>query len=229
MGLRAVDPGLLERFTRAAADLEQSAAGCVSTDESVDRDIRGWLDGDEPLNWQSSTGITPDEYFFITTLYGRMNLAGERTMIRRFFEPLFVSAAGRDIAKFRTDLEGYDGLRSPFMKVRLCKLGAILRERGMSMRGYVEELKSLEQKASPEDPMPALDKIVEDHQAAGVKTLSVFVRDCVKGNCFPIDTRVERQLIKHDLPVNERLLVRMCLATGRDPRWTARVFYEAPK
>ena len=41
--------------------------------------------------------------------------------------------------------------------------------------------------------MPALDEIVRDQAAAGWKTLCVFVRDCVGGNCSRIDSRVSKE------------------------------------
>jgi hypothetical protein len=113
------------------------------------------------------------------------------------------------------------------MKDRLCAMGAILRNRGISMQEYVGELRTLERNATTENPTPALDKIVHDHGAIGVKTLSVFVRDCVGGDCFPIDLRVRRQLEKYELPLDERLLVRMSLALGQNPRELARIFYQA--
>ncbi len=75
--------------------------------------------------------------------------------------------------------------------------------------------------------MPALDAIVRDLRATSGKTLSVFVRDCVGGNCFPIDSRVEKEFLLHGLPANERLLVSLSLAVNRNPRQVARMFYEA--
>lgn len=78
--------------------------------------------------------------------------------------------------------------------------------------------------------MPALDAIVRDHKATGWKTLSVFVRDCVGANCFPIDSRVRKELERHGLPSGieaERRLVSLCLTIGRNPRRIARMFYEA--
>ena len=75
--------------------------------------------------------------------------------------------------------------------------------------------------------MPALDKIIRDHFATGWKTLSVFVRDCVGGNCFPIDSRVEKELRLHQLPMDERQLVSLALAIGSNPRQVARIFYTA--
>jgi hypothetical protein len=226
MSASDIPPSLLARFERAAKELAQQVTWVSAP--TYDEDLRRWLDGkDEPLNWQDPSGITPDEYFFVTTLYGNMNLEGQRTMIRKFFGPLFVQGAKRDIRNFLPEMPGYAGLRSPFMKDRLCKMGAILRRGGITMRQYVEELRALEKDATAESPTPALDKIVRDHAASGVKTLSVFVRDCVGGNCFPIDLRVRRQLEKHKLPEDERMLVRMSLALGKDPRELARVFYEA--
>jgi hypothetical protein len=219
---------LLARFRTASEELEAKARHLCSSDQTVADDTREWLDGQgPPLRWQNPKGITADECFFVTTLYGNMNPEGQRTMIQHFFEALFVGSAKRDVRNFRDELPGYEGLRSPWMKHRLCTMAAILRSRGISMEQYVDELRALERNASEANPTPALDKIVQDHGATGVKTLSVFVRDCVGGNCFPIDLRVKRQLEKYELPLDERLLVRLSLALGRNPRELARVFYEA--
>jgi hypothetical protein len=223
---RGIPPSLLARLQGAAKELAHNATELP--DAAVDADLRNWLDGeDEPLNWQDRRGVTADEYFFITTLYGNMNLEGQRTMIRKFFDPLFVREAKRDIRNFRPEMRGYAGLRSNWMKDRLCTMGSILRSSGISMQEYVDELRTLERSATVENPTPALDKIVRDHGATGVKTLSVFVRDCVGGNCFPIDLRVRRQLEKYELPLDEKLLVRMALALGQNPRELARIFYQA--
>jgi hypothetical protein len=95
------------------------------------------------------------------------------------------------------------------------------------MTEYVDYLKELETSATPRDPMRALDSIVKDLRATSKKTLSVFVRDCVGGNCFPIDSRVDKELDRHGLPVNERLLVSLSQAINRNPRQVARMYYEA--
>ena len=95
------------------------------------------------------------------------------------------------------------------------------------MAEYTVSLRELSLSASPADPMPALDAIIRDHQASGWKTLSVFVRDCVGGNSFPIDSRVEKELRKHGLPSDERSLVSGCLEMGKNPRSVARMFYQS--
>ena len=95
------------------------------------------------------------------------------------------------------------------------------------MTEYTEHLRQLGSSATPRDPMPGLDQIVRDHRASGWKTLSVFVRDCVGGNCFPVDSRVEKELERHQLPADERQLVGLALSIGRNPREIARMFYQA--
>ncbi len=224
-------PELIARFATAVADLDRlipSAASRLVDDNAV-RELRVWLDGnDTPLEWTLPyPDVTADEWFFVSTLYGQMTLDGQRTHIRRFFPTLFVRAAQRDIRTFCDDLGGFDGLRANWMKPRLCKMGAVLRERGLTMAGYVEQLRSLESGATPANPMPALDAILRDHRAGEGKTLSVFVRDCVGGNCFPIDSRVRKEVELRGLPVDERKLVSLALAAGRSPRQVARMFYEA--
>lgn len=95
------------------------------------------------------------------------------------------------------------------------------------MDDYTDQLRSIEKASTPRNPTRALDAIVRDHQATGWKTLSVFIRDCVRGNAFPIDTRVEKELKRHGLPIDERQLIGLSLEIGRDPRKLARMFYTA--
>lgn len=233
-----IDIDLLQtRLTQAVEELTPlvQAEGNNVEDEEVEAETRYWLDGSgPPLDWAGS-GITPDEFFFITTLYGTMPSEGRRTHIRKFF-PLFVREADRDIRNFTTALLANWKLRYPWMRLRypwmerrLCQMACVLRQSGLTMEGYVAALRGMESKATLENPTPALDRIIRDHQAGGVKTLSVFIRDAVKGNCFPIDCRVENQLTNYDLPVNEQCLVRICLRMGQNPRKVARIFFLAPQ
>jgi hypothetical protein len=174
-------------FTQAVAQLGRRFASDVGrlADDNVEAQLHEWLDaGDRPLPWLDLQHVTADEWFFVTTLYGEMTLDGQRSHIRRFFEPLFVRAAQRDIRTFRDGMPEYTGLRSTWMARRLWKMGALLRSRGLGMPEYVDWLRRLEQKATPRAPTPELDTIVRDLQATGWKTLSVFVRDCVGGNSF---------------------------------------------
>ncbi len=202
----------------------------------AETELRTWLDGNEaPLDWKHPSGspeyptVTADEWFFITTLYGTMTLAGQRTHIRTFYPALFVNIAERDVCKFHPGLT-YTGLRQNWMKKRLIKMATILSAGGETMTDYVERLRELERAATPSDPMPARNKIFADHQTGSGKTLSVFVRECVLGNCFPIDSRVRTQLQLFGLPNQEKdeeWLVQQCLEAGRNPREVARFFYNA--
>lgn len=217
----------VQQFLRVVRQLEQRLGVSMDqlADQNVESGVRQWLDGgDAQLEWDTD-GITPDEWFFITTLYGTMTLEGQRTHIRSFF-PLFKSEAQGKIANLSADVVKDWKLRSPWMKRRLCKMAEILKERTSNMWSYAEWLREKDSLASPQNPMPAVDTILKDHGATEGKTLSVFVRDCIKGNCFPIDSRVEKVLQQHNLPNSEHLLVAACLALELNPRQTARLFYE---
>ena len=203
----------------------------------AETELRTWLDGNEaPLDWTYSADspeyptVTADEWFFITTLYGTMTLAGQRTHIRKFYPILFVAYASRDVRNFRPDLAAYSGLRQNWMKKRLIKMATILSADGDTMTSYVERLRELERAATPNNPTPARSEIFADHQTGSGKTLSVFVRECVLGNCFPIDSRVRTQLQLFSLPNQEKdeeWLVQQCLEATRNPREVARIFYNA--
>jgi hypothetical protein len=215
------------RFQTAVLALDLQLGGRSLEDAVVKTSVREWLDGNaEPLAWAMSQGMTEDEWFFVTTLYGTMTPEAQRTHIRKFFPLLFVGAAKSNTRHFVPGMPEFAGLRAPWMSKRLCRMGQILRERNLSMNEYVAALREIERNATPYNPMPALDAIVADHRATSSKTLSVFVRDCVGGNCFPIDSRVSDQLVKYGLPEDERLLVGLCLAINRNPRQVARIFYE---
>lgn len=128
--MTAISPELVKRFQVTVRDIERRLGPNGSrrlADGSVEKDYRTWLDGgDDPLPW-SDKHISADEFFFITTLYGNMTIDQQRAMIRRFFQPLFVWRAKRDMRNFCAKLGGYNGLRAPWMKERLCKMGALLR------------------------------------------------------------------------------------------------------
>jgi hypothetical protein len=219
---------LIDRFAAAVASLERHFASAPDRldDANVEAELRGWLDGDDkPLPWAGS-GVTTDEWFFVTTLYGQRTRPVQRALIRRYL-PRFVDEAGRDMRNLTPELTRDWVLDHDWMKPRLFRMAAILQDRRTTMEVYVDHLRELERRAMADDPTPALDAIVKDHRATGWKTLSVFVRDCVGGNCFPIDSRVERELCTHGLPIDESQLVSLSLSVGRNPRRVARMFYEA--
>lgn len=222
-----LSPELLDRFSSAVTALDQRFASEANAmvDDNQDATVRGWLDESGTLPW-AGDGVTPDEWFFITTLYGEMTLDGQRTHIRTFF-PLWIEQTQGDMSAVTPNLVSDWKLRSGWMKSRLARMSGILNDRQMTMSEYVRHLQRLESGAAPENPMPALDAIAADHQATGWKTLSVFVRDCVGGNCFPIDSRVAKELERHGLPQDERLLVGLSLAVERNPRQVARMFFSA--
>ena len=220
----SADPRTVERLRRAAAELT-AKYGCPADDldQQVAKKWRSWLGDDLP--WKSSS-VSDDEFFFLSTLCGTMTVDGQRTHMRRFF-PSFVAEAGRDVRSFtRAMLEPWR-LRSPWMKTRLLRMAGILDQRRQDMAAYTNNLRRLEAAATSSNPMPAFSAIVRDHGGGGPKTLSIFVRDCVPGNCFPIDSRVSGVLDLYELPHDELVLVKAALQLGLNPRNVARLFYDA--
>lgn len=226
-----ITPETQAKFAQAVETLDRKFESDSSRldDTNTNSELRAWLQGKgSSFPWtKNAPDVTSDEWFFITTLWGEMTLAGQRTHIRAFFPKLFVDAAQRDIRNFVPNMPQYVGLRSGWMKTRLSTMGCILRDRDLTMAEYVVHLGKLEGAATPDNPMPALDAIIADHKSTGWKTLSCFVRDCVCGNSFPIDTRVAKELAHWKLAANERHLVSLSLSMGRNPRPVARMFYEA--
>ena len=95
-----VDTQIQGCFAHAVSELTRiiEAARINVQDEDTDAEVRRWIDGtQQPLNW-AGPGITPDEWFFMTTLYGTMNPDGQRTHIRTFF-PMFVQHFERDTSE----------------------------------------------------------------------------------------------------------------------------------
>jgi len=91
---------LTESFMRAVEALEHRFRSYHLADADAAIAVHAWLDGingsDRPLPWADPTSLTADEWFFVTTLNGRMTVWGQRAHIRSFFEPLFVRAARRN-------------------------------------------------------------------------------------------------------------------------------------
>ena len=58
------------------------------------------------------------------------------------------------------------------MKAGLCRMAEILRNRDMTMEGYVEDLQRLEQRATPLDPMPAQNRIDSLASSDGERLIS---------------------------------------------------------
>ena len=124
-----------------------------------------------------------------------------------------------DIRKVTEDNVSDLGFPLSWQREWLVSLSNYLRNRGMSFGELVRAL--------PEDGLKARDELLE---ALGVKgktskILSVFVRDCLKGDVFPIDTRVNFLLSALELPQDEHGQVRLCQRAEVNPSVLNRMFY----
>ena len=218
-------------FDTAARTIEAMFGGDADrfSDGNCDADTRQWLNRAGVLKWQGD-GITPDEWFFITTFYGPWEEPEQSKWVHRCF-PWFVAECGRDIRRITPENTRDVSLGLPWMKTQLLQMAKVLKDRRMSMQEYVAWLRGKDTLASPQNPIPALEFFKRDHDkdlpGKEWKTLSVFFRDCVQGNCFPIHRRVANKSRQFGLPQDETRLVVLCLETGRNPRLLARLFYQA--
>jgi hypothetical protein len=216
---------LIPRFQSALADLDPLVPHDQITDVNAPTKLRRWLDGaDAPLPWTDPATVTAEEWFFVTTLCGEVPADEQRAHIRQHFSSLFVAKANRDLRNLRAEHFRGLTLRSSWMNQRLCTMGELLRDRGRAMADYVAMLRRLEAATDLRDPTPALDAVILDHRTTNWRTLSLFVRDGVLGNSFPLDWRVKKELERYNLPADERLLVRLSLGCGRNPREVSRLF-----
>jgi hypothetical protein len=106
---------LRTRFVEAVTELTAGveAEGINIEDADTDAEVRRWLNGAERrVDW-AGPGVTPDDWFFVTTFYGAMNLDGQRTHILKFF-PYFVSQTNRDVRNFTSTMLADWRLRQPW-------------------------------------------------------------------------------------------------------------------
>ena len=101
----------------------------------------------------------------------------------------------------------------------LVSVSSYLRNQGKSFGEVVEALS--------EDGLKARDELLKVLGVKGgeSKILSVFVRDCLRRDVFPMDTRVRFLLSALDLPQDERALVRLCQKAEVSPTVLNRMFY----
>jgi hypothetical protein len=232
--MQSVHQQRLTSLQQAIADLQRHFESSLARfeDERADVELKKWLDhGSERLAWDGD-GVTSDEWFLITTLYGNRNRDEQRKLVRTCF-PRFVVKANRNMRNVSREMVDSWPLHHPWQADRLCRMAEVLRDCEITMDGYAQRLRNNDLMSNPQDSLPAMRLIKREHatpkseRATGSKTLSVFVRDCVRGRCFPIDSRVEKELKRHDLPCRGEVLVQLCVELNENPRRINRMFYEA--
>lgn len=129
--------------------------------------------------------------------------------------PIFISKYGSDIRNIQT--------KSDCEKMRyyprlvpydwLPKLAKYLKKKGKSFSQFLDGLKPL-------DGIETRDKFTEilEIKTERAKRVSVFIRDFLRKNVFPIDSNVEYVLASLGLPNHEELMVRLCERASVDPK-----------
>jgi len=181
-----------------------------SEDSRAEDNTRQWLG---PLAVKS-----PDHWLITCICYGPWREERQKKVWQRAgltFEADF----GGDISKITEDNVGDLGFPLRWQSEWLVSLSNYLRKQGKSFEELVKTL--------PEDGLEARDELLK---ALGVKggeskILSVFVRDCLRRDVFPIDTRVRSLLSALVLPDDERALVEISRMAQIRPTVLNRMFY----
>jgi len=137
--------------------------------------------------------------------------------------PIFISKYSSDILKIRTKSDckkmGYYPRLVPYNW--LPNLAKYLREKGISFSQFLENLKTF-------DGIGTRNKIAEilKIERGKAKRVSVFIRDFLEKNVFPIDSNVEYVLASLGLPDDEELMVRLCERASVDPKRFEKQLYK---
>lgn len=102
----------------------------------------------------------------------------------------------------------------------LPNLAKYLRDKDLSFGQFLDTIKQL-------NGIETRDRFTEilGIERSRAKRISVFIRDYLEKNVFPIDSNVEYTLISLGLPNNEDLMVKLCEKAGVDPKLFERRLY----
>lgn len=163
-----------------------------SEDSKAEDNTRQWLG---PLAVKS-----PDHWLITCICYGPWREERQKEVWQQV-APVFERDFRGDIRNITEDNVRNLGFPLSWQREWLVRLSGYLRNQGKSFGELVDAL--------PEYGLEARDELPK---AIGVKgseskILSVFVRDCLRRDAFPIDTRVRSLLSALVLPDDERALV----------------------
>lgn len=182
-----------------------------SEDRWVEHNTIKWL-GDP-------TAVKSKDHWLITCIcYGPWREERQKKVWQRAgltFEADF----GGDIRNITVDNVRTLGFPFDWQREWLVSLSNYLRNQGISFGDLVKVL--------PEDGLEARDGLLKVLGVKGnlSKILSVFVRDCLKRDVFPIDTRVRSLLSALVLPEDECALVEISRRAHIKPTVLNRMFY----
>jgi hypothetical protein len=136
--------------------------------------------------------------------------------------PKFISEYHGDIRNILSPIDcqklGYYAKLVPYNW--LPNLSKYLREHKMTFSQFLDSLKAL-------DGIETRNKFAEvlEIESLKAKRISVFIRDFLEKNVFPIDSNVAYVLSSLGLPNDEELMVKLCEKANVDPKKLERQLY----
>ena len=179
-------------------------------DDSWMKDINNWFGIDE------TERNIPDYYFILNLCYGPWREKRQKevwqTVHKRFKE------------HFKGDLRQIDdvlGFPLAWQEKRARRLRNYLKKKGVSFAKLLQLIKSKNGLVIRN----GFRKVIGASSDA-TKTISTFIRDYLRKDVFPIDSRIEKMLSYLGLPRDEDMMVVLCKKVGVNPRILNRMLYK---
>ena len=176
------------------------------------KEINNWS------NIKKSDQNIPDYYFILNLCYGPWRVKRQKDVWQNVYQN-FKSKCKGDLQKI-AERSVNIGFPFEWQENRALFLSEYLNDKGITFAQFLQGLKS-------KNGLEVRDTIGEVVRATpGItKTISTFVRDWLRKDVFPIDTRVEKLLSYLGLPRGEEMMVFLSRKVGANPRIFNRILY----
>ena len=111
------------------------------------------------------------------------------------------------------------GFQLNWQKERMIKMSKFLNKNKLSFTEFIKETENM-------NGVTVRDEFKRILGSVTTKTISTFIRDCLRKDVFPIDTRVQKILSYVGLPVDEDMMVYLSRKVGLNPRVFERMLYK---
>ncbi|MBW1932306.1 MAG: hypothetical protein JRI56_04650 [Deltaproteobacteria bacterium] len=169
------------------------------------------------INWGNIEKEDEDklDYFFVMNqCYGPWRDERQKEVWDHVYKPFKVKYNG-DLRNIKNSFSYF-----PFkwQEDRIIKLSKYLNNKNLSFMEFLESIKNL-------DGLKTRNEFKKILNAKNTKTISTFIRDSLKKDVFPIDTRVQQILTYLGLPQDEDMMVYLSRKVQINPRIFERMIY----
>jgi len=181
----------------------------------------------EPLaSYQGEEWVDNPDYNLVMHLCWIARVDERQQKLWEEVRPKFKSKHQGDLRNIKEDNDcrelGYPKKLVPYSW--LPKLSEYLRKENKSFRALLQDMKDMNG-IETRDELKSIMGI----KGKEAKRISVFIRDFLKKDVFPIDINVRKMLKSLGLPEHEEMMVHLCKNAGIDPKKLERLLYHHGK